>query len=170
MGIEIFSMSIETLISLSVNILLTKTSSTGLSNDDVFNIKNDTKSKKKRKREQLNNDSSYIVKKTKKRKTTDISSKYDQIDRNNKIKQLLKNETYNEIMDMKASNLKTSTKSINNTKEQKHYSNNCYLSSIVLNIGGVKYETTLITLLKYKDCIFNNMKIDPNRDGSYFID
>eukprot|EP01084_Bolivina_argentea_P004618 8785_1 len=62
--------------------------------------------------------------------------------------------------------------------EQKHSS--CYLSSlikfsdsnepIVLNIGGVKYETTLITLLKYKDCIFNNMKIDPNRDGSYFID
>ena len=46
---------------------------------------------------------------------------------------------------------------------------------ITLNVGGIKYQTTLTTLGKYKDCLLYKMfeglfSKKPNKDGSYFID
>eukprot|EP01083_Nonionella_stella_P007918 22791_1 len=46
---------------------------------------------------------------------------------------------------------------------------------ITLNIGGMKYQTTLTTLSKYKQCLLYKMfegifSNKPNKDGSYFID
>eukprot|EP01084_Bolivina_argentea_P065673 119714_1 len=44
---------------------------------------------------------------------------------------------------------------------------------IILNIGGIKYHTSITTLLKHEDCIFNKMfsgKFLIDRDGSHFID
>ena len=46
---------------------------------------------------------------------------------------------------------------------------------ITLNIGGIKYQTTLTTISKYRDCLIYKMfdgsfSLKPNKDGSYFID
>ena len=46
---------------------------------------------------------------------------------------------------------------------------------ITLNIGGLKYQTTLTTLSKYKHCLLykmfeGNFSNKPCKDGSYFID
>ena len=46
---------------------------------------------------------------------------------------------------------------------------------ITLNVGGVKYQTSLSTLTSHSDCYFAKMfggrfSVQPNKDGSYFID
>eukprot|EP01083_Nonionella_stella_P260761 888656_1 len=46
---------------------------------------------------------------------------------------------------------------------------------ITLNVGGLKYETSLHTLTKYRDSVLSKMfegkfSLKPTKDGSYFID
>eukprot|EP01083_Nonionella_stella_P260763 888660_1 len=46
---------------------------------------------------------------------------------------------------------------------------------ITLNVGGLKYETSLHTLTKYRDSVLSKMfegkfSLIPSKDGSYFID
>eukprot|EP01084_Bolivina_argentea_P048687 89679_1 len=46
---------------------------------------------------------------------------------------------------------------------------------ITLNVGGIKFETTLSTLTKYENSVLakmfqGNFSLKPSKDGSYFID
>ena len=60
-------------------------------------------------------------------------------------------------------------------KKQKMESEQEISYPIVLNVGGIKYETTASTLKNYDNSFFvkmfsGNFSLEPSKDGSYFID